>query len=123
MGLFRKKKVTKKEPTFTEAYEKALVAEKERVASFKRMTPRLDKFIAVYGKYFNNHVQVYRDYVQMSFGKKFSECSREIFPDGFYSTADKLGLNIEPICYNGMQFNISEETYNTRSFNVRAKSK
>ena len=62
-----------------------------------------------------NKMEAHGDTIQIKFNKDFDYDTD--FPDGFFALADKLGLNIEPICNSGYS------SEHGKRFNVRAKSK
>ena len=111
MGLFRKKKAVIVEKTATQKLNEEIKTHTTVIDSIERLKPRLNKLIAHYKKQLQSHTHVYGGGVTLTFIKGNG------YPDGFYAFADKLGLNIEPIC--GSTYSYSEE----KSFVVRAKSK
>ena len=115
MGLFRKKKKAIITKTFTHALNEVLAKEDKRIANYQRMKLRLTKFVSAYKQCFGTYIYVHTDAIQIKFNKDFDYGTD--FPDGFFALADKLGLNIEPICNSGYSSD------HGKSFNVRAKSK
>ena len=115
MGLFRKKKKAVIKKSFINALNEVLAKEDTKISDYLRMKPRLNKFVAVYKQYFDTYIYAHSDCVQIKFNKDFDYGTD--FPDGFFALADKLGLNIEPICNSGYSSD------HGKRFNVRAKSK
>ena len=113
MGLFRKKKnAVVVEKTATQKLNDEIKLHTSTVANLERLKPRINKFITHYKKLLDPHTLVYSGAITLSFKEGFKG-----YPDGFFAFADKLKLNIEPMC---------ESTYNykaEKSFVVRAKSK
>jgi len=113
MGLFKKeKKKVIREKTALQNLIEEIKTHTTTVDSLERLRPRLKKFITHYKKQLNLHNNVYGSGVTLTFAKGFIN-----YPDGFYAFADKLGLNIEPVCASSYDY--SPEP----SFIVRAKSK
>lgn len=113
MGLFKKKKkavVVEKTPI--QKLNEEIRINTNAVDSLERLKPRLNKLITHYKKHLDSNSHVYGIGVTLRFAKGFTK-----YPDGFYAFADKLGLNIEPVC--GSTYSYSPEP----SFIVRAKSK
>lgn len=115
MGLFRKKKKAVIVKTFINELNKVLATEDKRIADYQRLKLRLTKFVVVYKKHFDNYIYVRGNAVQIKFKEDFDYGTD--FPDGFFALADKLGLNIEPICNSGYS------SEHGKRFNVRAKTK
>ncbi len=112
MGLFNKKKKAKVvEKTPIQKLNEEIKINTNTVTSLERLKPRLNKFITHYKRQLHSDSHVYGTGVTLHFSKGIVT-----YPDGFYAFADKLGLNIEPIC--GSTYNYSPEP----SFIVRAKS-
>jgi len=76
------------------------------------LKPRLNKFIAQYKKQLSTYNYIHSSGVTLHLAKGI-----KTYPDGFYAFADKLGLNVLPIC--GSRYSYDEEP----SFVVSAKSK
>jgi hypothetical protein len=113
MGLFRrKKKAVVVEKTATQKINAEIKTYTTTVDKLERLKPRLNKLITHYKKQLQLHTHVYGHGITLTFIKG------DGYPDGFYAFADKLGLNIEPICSNN-SYGSNEE----KSFVVRAKSK
>ncbi len=113
MGLFRrKKKAVIVQKTASQNLDMEIRIHTSTVNNLERLKPRLNKLITHYKKQLQKHTHVYANGITLTFIKGNG------YPDGFYAFADKLGLNIEPICSNN-SYSYSEE----KSFIVRAKSK
>ena len=115
MGLFRRKKKAVIKKTFIHALNEVLAKEDTRISNYLKLKPRLTKFVSAYKQYFGTYIYVHSDAIQIKFNKEFDYGTD--FPDGFFALADKLGLNIEPLCNSGYSSD------HGKSFNVRAKSK
>ena len=115
MGLFRKKKKAVIVKTFITALNNELAKEDKKIADYQRLKLRLPKFVAVYKRHFDTYIYVHADAIRIKFNEDFDYGTD--FPDGFFALADKLGLNIEPICNSGYS------SEHGKRFNVRAKSK
>ena len=115
MGLFRKKKKAVIKKSFINALNEVLAKEDTKISNYLKLKPRLSKFVAVYKYKFDPYVYAHGDTIQIKFNKDFDYSTD--YPDGFFALADKLGLNIEPICNSGYSAD------NGKRFNVRAKSK
>lgn len=114
MGLFRrKKKKVIKEETFSHSLNYEISKHDEQIQNYHRLKPRLSKFVSIYKKHFATSVHIHNEGITLHFTKKFAGD----YSDGFFALADKLGLNIEPICNS--TYSYSEE----KAFIVRAKSK
>jgi len=115
---FKKKKNAVIVKTFTQSLNEELKKEDTKIANYKRLKPRLVDFVSRYKQCFTSYVNIYGDQVTIHLKDNVKE-----YPDGFYALADKLGLNIEPICGSGY----TASTYGTstyeRGFVARAKSK
>jgi len=113
MGFFRRKK--KKNAVVIKTAIQNLNEEIKKytttVNNLERLKPRLSKLIIHYKKQLSSYNHVYDGGVRLSFVKHFKD-----YPDGFFATADTLGLNIEPVC-------ASTYNYDEKTFLVRAKSK
>jgi len=113
MGLFkRKKKAVVVPKTASQNLDIEIKSHTSAVNELERLKPRLNKLITNYKKQLQSHTHVYGNGITLTFVKGVQG-----YPDGFYAFADKLGLNIEPICTS--TYNYSEE----KSFVVKAKSK
>lgn len=112
MGLFRKKKAVVVEKTASQKLNEEIKIHTSTVDNLERLKPRVNKLIAHYKKQLDTHSHVYDNGITLTFIKGVNG-----YPDGFYAFADKLGLNVEPIC--GSTYNYREE----KSFVVRAKNK
>jgi len=82
------------------------------VDSLEKLKPRLNKLITHYKKQLDSHTHVYANGITLQFAKGFTT-----YPDGFYAFADKVGLNIEPLCSSRYDFQPEP------SFVVKAKYK
>ncbi len=113
MGLFRRKKKAVVVPkTASQNLDIEIKTHATAVVTLERLKPRVNKLITHYKKQLDSHTHVYGNGITLSFITGFPN-----YPDGFYAFADKLGLNIEPIC--GSTYNYREE----KSFVVKAKNK
>lgn len=115
MGLFRKKKKAVVVKTFTSALNEVLAKEDTRISNYLKLKPRLAKFVAIYKQHFGTYIYIHSEAIQIKFNKNFTY--GDDFPDGFFALADKLGLNIEPLCNSGYS------SEHGKSFNIRAKVK
>ncbi len=114
MGLFRKKKKAVIKKTFIIALTEVLAKEDTRISNYLKLKPRLNKFVAVYKQHFDTYIYIHSEAIQIKFNKDFTY--GDDFPDGFFALADKLGLNIEPLCNSGYSSD------HGKSFNIRAKT-
>ncbi len=114
MGLFKKKKKKAKvvEKTALQNLNKEIETHTTTVSNLERLKPRLNKFMTHYKRQLSAYNYVHSSGVTLHFAKGI-----KTYPDGFYAFADKLGLNVLPIC--GNRYNYEEEP----SFVVSAKSK
>ncbi len=113
MGLFRKKKkavVVEKTPI--QKLNEEIKINTNAIVNLERLKPRLNKLITHYKKQLDPYSHIFGIGITLTFAKGFNN-----YPDGFYAFADKLGLNIEPIC--GSRFDFQPEP----SFVVKAKHK
>ncbi len=108
----RKKKAVVVPKTASQNLNAEIKSHTNAVNSLERLKPRLNKLITHYKKQLQAHTHVYGSGITLTFIKGVDG-----YPDGFYAFADKVGLNIEPIC--GSTYAYSEE----KSFVVRAKNK
>jgi len=113
MGLFRKKKKAVIVKTVTQTLNQEIKKHNNLIGNYNRLVPRLNKFVAQYKHHLSAHAYINDDAITLHFTKDFTE-----YPDGFFALADKLGLNIEPICMNTYSYGSAE-----KSFIVRAKAK
>jgi len=108
--MFNKKK--KKEPTVEENLVKEIQSEDAKMHNYVATKKVISKFITKYKSSLTNYARIYDYTLRFTLKKEYSST----YPNGFFAYADKLGLNIEPICNS----NYSEAT---RDFIVRAKKK
>ena len=115
MGLFGKKKPKRKQVTTSDEFTKATKERDLINKNYATIKPQVIKLIAKYKDALTTHASISGDVITLHLIDKYLE----IYPDGFFAFADKLGLNIEPTCMNGRY--ASQYTY--RAFDVRAKNK
>jgi len=114
MGLFKKKPKKAKvvEKTASQNLTEEIKNHTTTVSNLERLKPRLNKFMTHYKRQLSTSNYVHSSGVTLHFAKGI-----KTYPDGFYAFADKLGLNVLPIC--GSRYSYDEEP----SFVVSAKSK
>ncbi len=110
--MFGRKKKAVIVPTIENELDKVIKAEDKKVDNYTRAKPAVKKLIARYKKSLIPTANLYDHVIRLTLKKEFYND----FPDGFFAYADKLGLNIEPICNT---YNSSQE----RDFTIRAKKK
>ena len=108
----RKKKAVIVERTAIQNLTEEIRVNTSAVKSLERLKPRLNKLITHYKKQLDSSSHVYGIGITLHFSKGIIN-----YPDGFYAFADKLGLNIEPLCSSRYSFEAEP------SFVVRAKYK
>jgi len=108
--MFNKKK--KPEPTVQENLKAEIKVEDHKMANYIATKKVINKFISKYKSSLTNYARIYDYTLRFTLKKEYSD----IYPNGFFAYADKLGLNIEPICN-------SSYSNTTRDFIVRAKKK
>lgn len=109
MGLFSKKK--KVPITVESSLKKCLDIEDKRVDNYLKTKPAVQKLIAKYKTSLTPFANIYNYEIRLTLKEEFYTK----YPDGFFAFADKLGLNIEPICHGG--YSSGKE----RDFTVRVK--
>lgn len=82
------------------------------VDNLERLKPRLAKLVTHYKKQLGTYNYAHNTGVTLRFAKGIIN-----YPDGFYAFADKLGLNVQPVCSSGYDYDPEP------SFIVSAKSK
>ena len=114
MGLFKKKKAKKVEvpKTAIQNLNEQIKTYSATVSDLERLKPRLAKLVTHYKKQLGTYNYAHNTGVTMRFTKGIIN-----YPDGFYAFADKLGLNVQPVCSSGYDYD-PEPT-----FIVSAKSK
>jgi len=116
MGLFKKKKKKAKvvEKTASQQLNEEIKTHTTTVDNLERLKPRVNKLITYYKKQLpqSSRKYVHGSGITLTFAKGFT-----VYPDGFFAFADKVGLNIEPLCSNRYDYNPE------LSFVVRAKTK
>ncbi len=114
MGLFKKKKAKKVEvpKTAIQNLNEQIKTYSATVSDLERLKPRLAKLVTHYKKQIGTYNYAHNSGVTLRFAKGIIN-----YPDGFYAFADKLGLNVQPVCSSGYDYD-PEPT-----FIVSAKSK
>jgi len=112
MGLFRRKKKNAVIVTLAQNLGKELDKHDKKIDIYLRTKPQLLKLIKKYKTSLTTHAHIYDGIITIHLQEEFNEK----YPDGFFAYADKLGLNVEPICGT---YNDSLE----KAITVRAKSK
>ncbi len=113
MGLFGKKKSKRKQVTTSDEFIKATKERDLINKNYVTIKPQVTKLIAKYKDALTTHASISGDVITLHLIEKYNE----IYPDGFFAFADKLGLNIEPTCMSGRY----PSEY--RAFDVRVKGK
>jgi len=95
MGLFtrKKKKNAVVVKTITQVLNEKIKEHSIFVENLERMKPRLNKFVAEYKAYLSAYKYVHETGITLCLKKGIGS-----YPDGFFASADRLGLNIEPSC-------------------------
>ena len=110
MGLFKKRKARIVE-TLSINLGNEIEKHDTEIANYQRMKKNIHKFINAYKEQLTRSAYIHGDSVTLHLKEDYYS----VYPDGFFALADKLGLNIEPICSS------SWSSANERSISVRAK--
>lgn len=94
MGLFKKKKQVPKE-TLHDSLAKVIKSHDREIENYIRMKATIGKLVAKYRTSLTTSAYIHGDGITLYIKHM------EGYPDGFFAFADKLGLNVEPICGSG----------------------